>query len=134
MGQFSKNYRTFTQKIVIELPKVWVWDPGSGKTYSDPGSRIQGSKRHRILDPDPQHCLIVLNTVYCTRLKKWCRTLIRSLRYLQYEAIPRFFEIPLFTKAPDPGSGSATLPHCFKYDILYLLFCKKKNDRIQVWI
>ncbi len=24
------------------------------KTYS--GSRIQGSKRHRILDPDPQHC------------------------------------------------------------------------------
>ncbi len=30
---------------------------GSGireKTYS--GSRIQGSKRHRIPDPDPQHC------------------------------------------------------------------------------
>jgi len=24
------------------------------KTYS--GSRIQGSKRHRIPDPDPQHC------------------------------------------------------------------------------
>jgi hypothetical protein len=22
----------------------------------DPGSRIQGSKRHRIPDPDPQHC------------------------------------------------------------------------------
>jgi hypothetical protein len=22
-------------------------------------SRIQGSKRHRILDPDPQHCLEV---------------------------------------------------------------------------
>jgi hypothetical protein len=34
-----------------------VWDPGSEireKTYS--GSRIQGSKRHRIPDPDPQHC------------------------------------------------------------------------------
>ncbi len=36
-----------------------VWDPGSKirdpeKVYS--GSRIQGSKRHRILDPDPQHC------------------------------------------------------------------------------
>ncbi len=30
-----------------------IWDPGSGKTYS--GSRIQGSKRHRIPDPDPQH-------------------------------------------------------------------------------
>jgi hypothetical protein len=38
-----------------------IRDPGSGirdpeKTYS--GSRIQGSKRHRIPDPDPQHCLM----------------------------------------------------------------------------
>ncbi len=24
----------------------------------DPGFRIQGSKRHRILDPDPQHCAV----------------------------------------------------------------------------
>ncbi len=31
-----------------------IRDPGSGKIYS--GSRIQGSKRHRI--PDPQHCRI----------------------------------------------------------------------------
>jgi hypothetical protein len=34
-------------------------DPRSGnrkKTYS--GSRIQGSKRHRIPDPDPQHWLV----------------------------------------------------------------------------
>ncbi len=37
------------------LSKIWVWDPGSGKTYSR--SRIQGSKRHRIPDPDPQHSL-----------------------------------------------------------------------------
>ncbi len=32
---------------------------GSGirkKPIPDPGSRIQGSKRHRIPDPDPQHC------------------------------------------------------------------------------
>jgi hypothetical protein len=47
-----------TQKIVNKLSKVWVWDPGSeirdpGKIYS--GSRIQGSKWHRIPDPDPQH-------------------------------------------------------------------------------
>jgi hypothetical protein len=33
------------QKIVIKLSKIWVWDPGYG---------IQGSKRHRIPDPDPQ--------------------------------------------------------------------------------
>jgi hypothetical protein len=56
LGQFTKNYRTFTQKIVIKLSKIWVWDSGSGirkKTYS--GSRIQGPKTHRIPDLDPQH-------------------------------------------------------------------------------
>ncbi len=43
-----------TQKIVNKLSKLWIWDLGSEirdpeKTYS--GSRIQGSKRHRIPDP-----------------------------------------------------------------------------------
>jgi hypothetical protein len=36
---------------------------GSGirkKPIPDPGSRIQGSKRHRIPDPDPQHWLTLL--------------------------------------------------------------------------
>jgi hypothetical protein len=60
-ANFQRNYRTFYPKIVIKLSKIWVWspgseirDPGSGKTYSRSG--IQGSKRHRIPDPDPQHC------------------------------------------------------------------------------
>jgi hypothetical protein len=49
-----KEIELFTQKIVTKLSKIWVWDPGSEirdpeKTYS--GSRIQGSKRHRIPDP-----------------------------------------------------------------------------------
>jgi hypothetical protein len=41
-----------------------IRNPGSGKTYS--GSRIpdQGSKSHRIPDPDPQHCF-----------KQWSRDL-----------------------------------------------------------
>ncbi len=48
----------FTQKIVTKLSKICVWYPGSEirdpeKTYS--GSRIQGSKKHRIPDPEPQH-------------------------------------------------------------------------------
>ncbi len=30
MGLFSKNYRSFTQKIVTKLSKIWIWDPGSG--------------------------------------------------------------------------------------------------------
>jgi hypothetical protein len=29
LGQFSKNYRTFSQKIVTKFLKIWVWDPGS---------------------------------------------------------------------------------------------------------
>jgi hypothetical protein len=46
----------FTQKIVTKLSKILVWDPGSEipdpeKPIPDPGSRIQGSKRHRIPDP-----------------------------------------------------------------------------------
>jgi hypothetical protein len=32
-----------------------IREPGSGKNLQYSGSRIQGSKRHRI--PDPQHCL-----------------------------------------------------------------------------
>ncbi len=32
-----------TQKIVIKLSKIWVWDPGSEKNL------------FRIPDPDPQH-------------------------------------------------------------------------------
>jgi hypothetical protein len=51
--KFGPIIELFTQKIVTKLSKIWVWNPGSEKTYS--GSRIQGSKKHRIPDPDPQH-------------------------------------------------------------------------------
>ncbi len=40
LDQFTKNYRTFYQKVVIKLSKIWVWDPGSGKNLfriPDPG-------------------------------------------------------------------------------------------------
>jgi hypothetical protein len=65
LGQFSKNYRTFTQTIVTKLSNIWVWDPRSEIrdrkiTYS--GSRIQGSKRHRI--PDPQYCIFIRNIFF----------------------------------------------------------------------
>ncbi len=58
LANFKKIIELFTQKIVTKLSKIWVRDPGSEirdpeKTYS--GSRIQGSIRHRIPDPDPQH-------------------------------------------------------------------------------
>ena len=56
MGQFSKNYRTFYQKIVKKLLKIWSWDPGS--EIRDPGSgknlfRIPGSKSTQSRIPDP---------------------------------------------------------------------------------
>jgi hypothetical protein len=55
---FQRILELFTQKIVTKLSKIWVRDRWSEirdleKTYSV--SRIQGSKRHRIPDPDPQH-------------------------------------------------------------------------------
>jgi hypothetical protein len=53
LGQFSKNYRTFYQKIVKKLLKIWSWDPGSKirkKPIPDPGV-----KKNPIPDPDPQH-------------------------------------------------------------------------------
>jgi hypothetical protein len=47
-----------TQKFVTELPEIW-----SGMFSPDIRSgcfpsRIQGSKKHWIADPDPQHCLL----------------------------------------------------------------------------
>jgi hypothetical protein len=38
--------------------RIRVVHPGSGSGFfTHSGSRLQGSKRHRIPDPDPQHCL-----------------------------------------------------------------------------
>jgi hypothetical protein len=51
------NYFHFLtqENIGFKLSEIMVgsgiWDPGSGKNLS----RIQGSKRYRIPDPDPQH-------------------------------------------------------------------------------
>ena len=52
---FPQNMIIFHPKILLKLSEIMV---GSGiqdpeKTY--PGSRIQGSKRYQIPDPDPQH-------------------------------------------------------------------------------
>jgi hypothetical protein len=49
--KFRRIIELFMQKIVIKLSKIWLWDPRSGIKNL---SRIQGSKRHQI--PDPQHC------------------------------------------------------------------------------
>jgi hypothetical protein len=50
-ANFQRIIKLFPQNIVNKLSKIWVWDPGSGKNLF----RIPESKKHRILDPDPQH-------------------------------------------------------------------------------
>ncbi len=48
-------------RIHIKLfPSSWKYDPGGSSRiriliFTHPGSRIQGSKRYRIPDPNPQH-------------------------------------------------------------------------------
>jgi hypothetical protein len=77
LANFKKIIELFTQKIVTKLSRIWVRDPGSEiqdpeKTYS--GSRIQGLKRHRIPDPDPQHCLEVRKNFFSHRVvEDWNR-------------------------------------------------------------
>jgi hypothetical protein len=50
---FPRIIEVLTQKIITKPSKYGFGIRDPEKTYS--GSRIQGSKRHRILDPDPQH-------------------------------------------------------------------------------
>jgi hypothetical protein len=53
LGKFSKNFITLPKKLSPSSQKYGFGIRDLEKTYS--GSRIQGSKRHRI--PDPQHCI-----------------------------------------------------------------------------
>jgi hypothetical protein len=52
----------FTQKFVIKLSKIWVWDPGSEiwkKPIPDPGSRVKKAP-----DPGPGSLTLGLNKGY----------------------------------------------------------------------
>jgi hypothetical protein len=66
LGHFSKNYRTYTEKFVTKLSKIWIWDPGA--EIRDLGSGINllripgpgsGSRGQKAPDPDPQHWKIL---------------------------------------------------------------------------
>ncbi len=84
-ANFQGFIELLTQKIVNKLSKIWVWDPGSEiqdpeKTYS--GSRIQGSKRHRIPDPDPQHWPLICTICFKINIIKRLFTLTHN--YIEY--------------------------------------------------
>ncbi len=99
---------------------IRIVDPGSGSGFfTHPGSRIQGSKRQRILDLDPQHCRRV-----------WFGSRIR-IRNIAGE-----YDL-------DPGSGSATLPesmiltpdpdpqHCLR--VCFWPLIRIHNTCLRVW-
>ncbi len=56
-GFASKKVSILTQKLFLSSRNmIWVVHPRSGSWFfNQSGSRIQGSKRHRMPDPDPQH-------------------------------------------------------------------------------
>jgi hypothetical protein len=48
----KKKEQRFSRK---SHQKTYLLDPGSEKSHPGSGSQIQGVKKHRIPDPDPQH-------------------------------------------------------------------------------
>ncbi len=75
LGQFKKYYRTFYLKIFIRLSKVWLGIRDLGKNYS--GSRIRGSKRHRIPETLRKKILLLnISTVhpFANRILPWRQT------------------------------------------------------------
>jgi hypothetical protein len=68
LGSISKSLNILTLKIVLSSLK---FDPGCSSRiwidifFTHPGSRIQESKKHRIPDPDPQHCPHVFDFFFC---------------------------------------------------------------------
>ncbi len=55
-----------TQKTGSKLEEIWpgllIPDPDLD-FFTHPWSRIQGTKRHRIPDPDPQRCIQIMSTL-----------------------------------------------------------------------
>ncbi len=76
-ANFLRIMELLPKKLSLSSQKYgfWIREPGSEirdpeKTYS--GSRIQGSKRHRI--PDPQHCNNGLHTFWVQTSRPFCLT------------------------------------------------------------
>jgi hypothetical protein len=83
-GTASRNVSIFNPKHSFKaLGNIIRYvHPGSGSWFvTHLGFRIQGSKRHRIPDPDPQHWIPVLyNTVGAQSIARLCQNLINCRR------------------------------------------------------
>jgi hypothetical protein len=108
-SNFQKYYRTFTQKMVTKLLKIWVWDPGSniwdpGSNVWDPGSeiwdpkktyfvsRIQVSKRHQIPDSGSRIRNTGREGKKLTHLVSWFVSLLDKSRRTRF-SVSLFFSI-----------------------------------------
>ncbi len=79
---FKELYNVLPKKLSLSSQTYGFGIRDPEKTYS--GSRIQGSKRHRIPDPDPQHCKTVGLTILLFLLdyrRIWSRSRIRTSYY-----------------------------------------------------
>jgi hypothetical protein len=63
------------------------------KTYFGSRIRVQGSKRHRIPDPDPQHCLLA------SRISKYLAVIVTHFAFiLSLHTVPMFERSTLHTE------------------------------------
>ncbi len=74
----------FTQKIFINLSKIWIWDPGSEirnpeKTFPDPGSRTQnGTGSATLISRAQLEDIKSLNLEVSTRLAESQKSLLHK--------------------------------------------------------
>ncbi len=96
--------------------------PGSESWFfTHPGSRIQGSKRHRIPDPDPQHWFLVNKTLDQIRndLKCWIGSTLKTMRILEQNLLEPEVQstwLTCFTLTPSSGGPklvTTTILCCF---------------------
>ena len=72
-ANFQRIIDLFTQKIVIELSKIWVWNPGSGKNLF----RIQDPRIKKAPDPGSGSATLFERFQYSGEVKTRCRYLGR---------------------------------------------------------
>ncbi len=76
----TKNLNIFNPKNCFQDLGNMIRDvhPGSGSWFiTNPVSRIQGSKRHRIPDPDQQHC--ILRNRLCIKRRKFLKIFLKTV-------------------------------------------------------
>ncbi len=88
----SHKFHTIENYFIFEMLKKTIWT--NFQIIIDLGSRIQGSKRHRIPDPDPQLCMNLSNAPVCHNRLSGCFIPV------SWAVLSRYWTVPV------PGSTS----------------------------